>query len=90
MTGTYPFESCCQPKNGRKGNAQEEECIEEVKIGTMETQEMTETKTKTSTVNSMLDDVDPDYGCLPFWTGFFVISSQLFIYTVVIANVFQR
>ena len=40
--------------------------------------------------NVALEDIkNPDAFCLPFWLGFFVITSQLFIYAIVLANVLR-
>jgi hypothetical protein len=80
MTGTYPLDFCWETKKNKK----EEEFIDEDGVEEMEASAVP------STVKMLLEKVDPDAWCLPFWAGFFVLGSQLFIYTLVIANVFFR
>ena len=46
--------------------------------------------TTSKSANVALEDIkNPDAYCLPFWLGFFVIVSQLFIYAIVLANVLR-
>jgi hypothetical protein len=76
MTATYPLEYCCAPKKTKeKDEARVEAGMEE---------------SSPSSDRNALESVDPDAWYIPFWTGSFVLCSQLFIYTVVIANVFFR
>ena len=74
MTAKYPLEEClCSKKKEADPNPADETNME--------------FEFFTSTMK--FQQTDPDRLCLPFWLGFFVIVSQLFIYTIVIGRLFQ-
>ena len=78
MTAKYPLEDClCNRKKKKTDSNEFEEEREDMSVQSAITDDKTQQK------------VDPDQLCLPFWLATFVITSQLFIYTIVIANVFQ-
>mmetsp|Transcript_25801 Transcript_25801/g.39581 ORF Transcript_25801/g.39581 Transcript_25801/m.39581 type:complete len:788 (+) Transcript_25801:155-2518(+) len=97
MTARYPFDSCCEFRKKDDGivpRALQKHVDAIVASG----QEIVASGTEVT----MLEDgvarkeakkfrkANEDFMCLPFWIGFFINMSQIFIYTIVVANVFRN
>jgi hypothetical protein len=97
MTARYPFDFCFEYKK------EEEEGIipalqkhmdaivasgQEIVASGTEVTMMEDGGTRAEA--KKFQKANSDYVCLPFWIGFFINLSQLFIYTIVVANVFRN
>ena len=93
MTATYPLESIfCSERERNKARVEESLEEEETEMALHDTSKPLEQSLKDSTTTNNNNEgkrPDPDKLYLPFWVGSFVIASQLFIYCVVIFNVFR-
>ena len=103
MTGNYPFEQCLCAKQMKSqlGNPEQEEEDPQKNQDHLKNEYEMDERTgdfvlskKSSNQNHKstmtIKARNPDKYNLPFWVGSFVIFSQIFIYTIVIANVFNQ